>query len=299
MTLHQQNEFQKRFGKAKHVKELKRKDVIQGLRIVAQAVVDHKENEKTNRFVVAEEMQLFDADGRAITRWKGIVNQDNTEQMFSIVGQGYKIAQHDEVMDAIQNSVEELELTHEERVLTLNSNARIHVIMQFPKIDMALTNGEKFTMRVTFDNSYDSTTGLRMNIGTQTSKGYFLLSSEQFATYYHRHTKGMDVVNLKKKLVKGIKVFQDKIATQFQTMLDSKLDVATVLNFLDKSIKEKVISVKYLEMIENKLSQDSTENVDNQFALYSMIAEVLTAQVESVDAQKRHMETMYNLVKKL
>jgi len=255
--------------------------------------------EKTKRFIEAEEMELFDAEGRHITRWKGIVNKEQKGQMFNIVGRGYKIAQHDDVIEAIEESVNDLELTHNERIVTLNEGARVHAIMNFPKIVERLSNGETLELRVTFDNSYDSTTGLRMVLGSTTSKGYYLLTSESYGTYYHRHTKGMDTRNLKKKLEKGIDVFRNKIIAKFEQMLSSKLDIATVINFLDKCIKEKVISVKYLEMIRDKLDTLKASDVDSQYALYNMIAEVLSAQVESIDAQKRHMETMYNKVKQL
>jgi len=258
-----------------------------------------QEEEKTNRFLVADELELFDSEGRNIQRWKGLVNKNNTEQIFNIVGRNYKIAQHDEVINAIEESISELELTHEETVIPMNDGARVHAIMTFPKIEQSLTNGEKLTMSVTFDNSYDSTTGLRMIVKAKTAKGHCLITTDSHGKYYHKHTPGMDLKDLKKKLEKGIDAFNNNIMEQFEKMLSNKLDIAKVINFLDKCIKEKVIAEKYLESIKSKLSTVKAGDVDNQFTLYNIIAEVLSAQVESIDAQKRHMETMYNKVKNL
>jgi len=326
MTLHKFNEALKRAPERKHDKILKRKEMLSkreasdkqepvggGLHLfddvnktmplfldkLKKVREASDKEEKTNRFIQAEEMELFDNDGRNIEKWKGIVNCDDTTQMFAIVGRGYKIAQHDEVVDSIETSIDELELAHTSSVRTMNSGGRIQATMRFPKVTGTLSNGVQLVLRITFDNSYDSTTGLRMNLTAITEKNNILHTTDQKATYYHRHTKGMDTKNLRKKLEKGIDVFKETIMNDFQKMLDNKLDLPKVLNFLDKSIKEKVISVKYLEMIQDRLKIGSSQDVGNQFDLYNLISEVLTAQVDSIDAQKRHIETMFNKIKDL
>jgi len=283
--------------------EVKPKD-LEGLIKLEEDTDSSQDSEKTieekpkSRFIRATSLKIIDEEGNELSRHKVIVNEAKHTQYFDIVGSGYKIAQHDEVVENIEEAIKELELTAEEDcILQIDEGARVHVGMKFPKIEITLDNGEVLTLRVSWDNSYNSTTGLRMSLDALNKKGYYL--GTEFGKFYHRHTKGLDVKNLKRSLEKGIEVFKTKIFNQFQEMLNSKLDLPKVLTFLDKCGDEKIIAVKYIDIVKEKLNDLTYNEMDSQWALYNMVAEVLTARVESIDAQQRYMITMLNQIKKL
>ena len=117
----------------------------------------------------------------------------------------------------VDDALQDRNLLANPLIREMNQGARIHIELNFPNITLDVEeNGQQVKLCCTYDNSYDGTTGLRLQIGAESPyHGGFLYvggvvrSSEE--NYYHRHTKGVNVTKFGDKLEKCINSFQNKI----------------------------------------------------------------------------------------
>jgi len=250
------------------------------------------------KFIEAREMKIFDEQGKEFVGWKGIVNVENTEQRFDIVGTGYKIAQHSEVVATVTKSLEELGFKNNMGVLEIGDGGRVHISIVFPdlKIDV-LGSGDYISMRASLDNSYDSTTGLRLDVGG-IRQGYYIYVGEKFSHYYHRHTKGLDISELENSIRKGIETFQTKIKQEFENLAGTKVDPLVISGWLNKLMEEKTkkIPAKYLEVIKNTF-ETVRGNITNLWSLYNLVCEVLGKEDMTIDRRKQLCQTMLSAMK--
>lgn len=247
-----------------------------------------------NEFVTATEVEIHSKKGEGNfnflgDKWKGIANAANTDEVFAIVGKGYKIAQHQDVYEMVTDAIRDNSLNANVQMLELNDGARIHGRITFPDLKFDL-NGREITMRMTFDNSYNYTTGVRMIVGALCQhSGVYYYIRERFSTFYHRHTKGLDIRDIEKKVQKGVDVFQNKIRDKFATYAATNINPNKVNDFLEECVNDKVIPEKYLKSI-----MENAKSCTNQFDLYEASCQVLTTEMNdtSIDSQRDHMIKM-------
>jgi hypothetical protein len=226
-------------------------------------------------------------------RWKGIANAANTNEVFAIVGKEYKIAQHSEVFELVTDAIRDNSLNADVSILELNDGARIHGKIAFPDLKFDV-NGRTITMRMTFDNSYNYTTGVRMIVGALSERnGIVYYIRERFSTFYHRHTKGLDINDITKKVQKGVEVFQNKIQDKFNKYAATNINPAKIEDFINECITDDVIPQTYLKSI-----LEHSRNANNQFDLYSASCEVLTKEMNetSIDRQRELMAKMDDVI---
>ena len=246
-------------------------------------------------FVRAKEVAIFSQDGEESEynplnkQWKGIADESNPNKVFNIVSNGYKIAQHEDVYNLISEAIKDHGLDAEVKVDKLNDGARIHGRVTFPELKFDL-NGRTINMRMTFDNSYDATTGVRMIVGARCVKqGIVYYVRGTYSTFYHRHTKGLDINDITKKVEKGVKAFQEKIHQKFVEYSNEKIDKQKALDFLKsinndakKNNKANEIPDKYLSKIIKQ-----AQNANTQWDLYEASCMVLSQDKDiSVDNQR-------------
>ena len=269
---------------------------------------DETEETKENKFVEAKEISLYSQENAQskhnalAPKYKGICNANNPEQIFNVVGMGYKIAQHDEVYDAVEATVKDLGLKTKIKTTEMNDGARLRMELTFP--DLAIKIGppelnDIVNLRMSFDNSYNATTGLRAMIdGERLACLNGMKVPDNFATYYHRHTKGLDINALMPTIEKGIEVFQTKIKAKWDSYYNTKIDPIKARNFLEQCSNDKVISQKYLEMMIKRLDFGGSVEIrgagqiTNQWMLYNLITEILTHECDSVDTGDRFAKKM-------
>jgi len=252
----------------------------------------------TKKFKEAKEVKLINAEtNQELIRHKGIVDVEDPNRIFDVVGMGYKIAQHNEVAEVVVKSLDDLGFKNESKITEIDEGARIHINIQFPelKIDV-LGTGDYVTMRASLDNSYNSTTGLRLDVGA-IKRDVYIYVGERFTHYYHRHTQGLLINNLEDSIRKGIETFQTKIKAEFESLAATKVDPLVASGWLNDCIEKKTIPIKYLEQIKATFDLNRS-NINNLWSLYNVVCEVVSAESESIDRRKQLSQTMLSAMKK-
>lgn len=132
-----------------------------------------------------------------------------------------------------------------------------------------------------------------------------LMVGERFATYYHRHTKGINPAEMEKTLKKGIQCYEDKVKKGFQDMILKQLTPNQALVFIQDCIQKKVIAAKYLEEMKNVIEWGggidikTPSDISNQWLLYNLVFEVLTHRVKSIDMRRNYGQLMLRELKKI
>jgi len=249
-------------------------------------------------YALAGELQIYDSEGRHLKDYKAIINAEKRDKLFAIVSKGYKLIQHDEVVQAVENSIDALGLKSVNKTAQIDDGGRIRMTTNFPNITVAVNN-EIHNMMMFWDNSYNLTTGVRLILGVYSPKGYPLYLDNKLANFYHRHTKGLDLENFRKAIVAGIATFKDNVQKEFSRMIETKLTMEKALNFLDTCIKEEVIAKCYLETLQNELRKMPADEMDSQWILYNLINQVLGERVKSLDTKERHISALNKKLKNL
>lgn len=254
-------------------------------------------------FKRAKEIEIFDANGKKWEGQKGLVNEADELDRFAIVGVGYKIAQHNEVFDIVDKALVDLKIEHKTTTQEMKDGARLRIDLKFPEIVHSIA-GEKIILWATFDNSYDSSTGLRLEINafmerTETNLYCSEVISEKLNKYYHRHTKGLEIGMLEGTISKGVEIFQNEMGKEFQQLVETSLDAMEARALFNELIESKSCKTakKYLEMISEAL-KGAGDRINNAWVLYSLVSSILTKEVASVDLRKNNARELLNKIKK-
>lgn len=249
-----------------------------------------QDNDDEPSYTVAVETELFLGDDKNSLkgRYKALTNKSNENQIFSIVGDGYQVIQHDEVVNTINDALEDLNMVPTSRIEELNDGGRIHGEMVFKDHYVDVTGmGDVINLRVSFDNSYDCSTGVRMNFGAfHPTRKVLLYIGERYSKYYHKHTKGLNKVEIATGISKGGEIFQDKIGAMFKGMATTTINFAHVKSLLEEKVDKKSsdIPAKYLNAVCDKVNSGTRTMWD----LFLTFSEVLSDDCDSIDARGRH-----------
>ena len=189
------------------------------------------------------------------------------------------------------------------------TGARIKINTIFPDVKIEIDTAQEkdiLSMNLYYENSYDSTTGVRMIIEARRKDGTLFVIREKLGSFYHRHTKGLDLIAIKQKLEKGVSKFLNEIQKQLQRLADtpvSKLGASLhFTKYLSESSKAKLnkkddddyvkndtdkIPAKYIEMVLKELNKESVV-VNNIYDLYGIISMILTKEISSDDTRRQH-----------
>jgi len=245
-------------------------------------------------FKKAKLMKIFDDTGREFVNFVGVVNEENNAEEFNVVSPGYKIIQHDEVNDTIKEVVSTLGLENHYEVYQLNDGARILVELVFPSYKFQVKNIE-VNLAVRFENSYNSTRGVAMQIFAVRKIGLIWYRYlEYYGGYSHKHTKGLDKNKLQDSLIKGLEKVNLKFNEQFQTMVQKPISTGIVQDTLNNWLDKKVIAQKYLEVMKT-----NTTPINDVWDFYNMVTEVINSEVTSIDQKTNFSEKLSSEFEKL
>ena len=260
-----------------------------------------------NKYPKCQEVKLnFEINGvqQEAKKWKGLVDADNVSQQWNIVGKNYKVAQHDDVADTVSKALEDLGLKPEVIPQVHNNGARLHIGLRFPEIKLGLGT-DTVSMVAYFDNSYDSTTGLRLEIGAYQDDCIIYIGGN-YSKYYHRHTKGLQVSALERSISKGIETFQGKVKTQLESLVNTVVDPLALSGWLNDQINKvddedstrhkaaSVIPIKYLKAIQDRFVE-VRGNMTNLWSVYNMVCQTLNKEnVEKLDRLPTLCRAMYD-----
>lgn len=261
-----------------------------------EVVNDQVETQSKSPYKQAAETLLFDEQGNVLADYKGIVNKENIQEVFSVTSKGYKIIQHEDVLTKIEAVVNDLKLKHNRHILQMNDGARIHAWYNFPEIKFKVDDRE-ISLNCSWDNSYNQTTGVRMLVGAFYGGRISLYLGEKFSKYYHKHTIGLNTSSLVRNLEKGIKVFEDKVKDYFESMTKKMFTYNEAIILIDEAIKEKILAEKYGKQIKDTLDQEVVVDLKNertvsQWKFYLLVSEVLEKNVTSLDTRNRYSDLL-------
>ena len=264
-----------------------------------------------NKFAVCKEVKVnFEIDGeqQEAVGWKGLVDADNTANQFNIVSSSYKVAQHDDVANTVDKALEDLGLKPEVLPIVCNNGARLQIRLRFPEIKLGLGD-DIVSMVAHFDNSYDSTSGLKLEIGAYQNE-YVIYVGGSYARYYHRHTKGLQVSSLEKSINRGIEAFQKKVKVQLEGLVNTKVDPLVFGGWLNDQIDKvdgddegvqthksaAVIPIKYLKAIKGRFDE-VRGNMTNLWSIYNMVCQTLHNEgIEKMDRLPALCRSMYDAI---
>ena len=241
----------------------------------------------TTTFKRAKLVKIFDDTNREFVKYVGIVNEVNNAEEFNMVSPGYQIIQHEEVDTTIKEVIETLGLKSDYQVYQLNEGARILVELVFPSYQFQVKN-TTVTLGVRFENSYNSTRGVSMDIFAVHqigNKWYRFL--EYYGGYSHKHTKGLNKDKLQKALINGLEKINKEFNERFQTMVQKPFTMGIAKDTVNNWIDKKVISQKYLESM-----QTNTNPINDLWDFYNMVTEVINTEVESMDQKTSFSEKL-------
>ena len=252
-------------------------------------------------FKRAKKIDLINSVTGKVWDMKGVVNEANEHESFNTVSDGYNIVQHQEIVDLVKKVLEDKNLKPRTSILELNHGGRIHIDLTFPEITLDVEdNGQAVPLKCTYDNSYDGSTGLRLEVGAESpsGKGFLWVGDVVKALedkYYHRHTKGVDIQKFEKKLEKGMESYQTKIKEHFKRMFKTPVTNQAATAFLDDVIDVKGISAKYVKSIQKEVNISS---IKNKWQLYCIICDVISSEASSIDVRNRQLNLIINRLHK-
>ncbi len=257
--------------------------------------------EKT--FKRAKEIEIFDGNGNKWKGQKGLVNEANELDRFAIVGVGYKIAQHDEVYDIVDKALNDLQIVYKTNTIEMNDGARLRIDLKFPEIVHTIAE-EEIQLWASFDNSYNGSTGLRLEINafverTETNVYCSEVISDQMNKCYRRHTKGLEIGMLEGVINEGVIIFQKEIGKEFKQLAETPITEMGAKTFIQELIdnKSRKTARKYMDMISEALD-GASGRLTTAWALYSLVSSILTREVASVDLRKNNARELLNKIKK-
>lgn len=259
----------------------------------------------SKRFTEVMEYQIFDKDQNLIKDYKAVVDVKDPTRVLSIVGKDYKIAQHDEVFDLVEKSCSDLSLVNKMNGIELRDGRRLRVDVTFPEVTQSIA-GESIQMWAALDNSHDGSTGLRLEVNAyipQTDCTVYCTKSEiisdKMSKFYHRHTKGLEVEVLDRTISKGIEVFQNEMAKEFNQLAATPLTSMSAKAFIQELIDTKSCKIarKYLDMISEAI-EVAGSRLTNAWAFYSMISSILTKEVASIDNRRNNARELLSKIKR-
>lgn len=237
----------------------------------------------------AKKFKVYDENGNELKEYKNVANEENEQESFSMVKNGYHVIQHEDVFNTVKEAIEDKNLNAIVRPHRdyNGDSGRLHIEARFPDISVDVeNNGIQAQMFCTYDNSYDGTTGLRLGVGATIGNTVLWVEG---ARYYHKHTKSVSVVEFEKQLEKGIKAFQDQIKNHFKAMFATKVTQVGAETFLDDAMNIKGVSKKYVEAVLSKVKQST---IKNKWQLYKIVCEVISDNSSSIDVRDRQLKAI-------
>jgi len=239
----------------------------------------------------AKLFKIYDENGKELNSYKNVGNEENEQESFSIVKNTYRIIQHEDVYNTVNEAIEDKNLNANikpNRIFDGNSG-RLHIEVTFPEITLDVENdGLQSQLYCTYDNSYDGTTGLRLSVGAKRGNAILWITGSR---YYHKHTKSVSVAAFENSLEKGIESFQTKIKGHFMGMFKTPTNEAAAVDFLENCIGIKNISNTYVKSLISKVKQST---IKNKWQLYCIICESITKEASSLDVRDRHLKALIN-----
>lgn len=244
----------------------------------------------------AQEIEIYDAYGRKINGHKAIVDKNDQSVIFNIASSNYKIAQHQEVYDATLTALAGTGVKYTP-IRTTDQGRRMFAEFDLPTIKHDVKRvGDIINLRVGVHNSYDSSSGVRVEVyGHRLVCSNGLFVSDSFGRYYTRHIHGIDLDLIEKAVVTGIAAFKDKFCHMMEQYAETPVTETKVIEFIDYCTENKVIPIKYMDSIRQNVTVRTGVDkmpVTNKWMLYNAVTEILTHETDNIFVQRQKIQKM-------
>jgi hypothetical protein len=252
-------------------------------------------------FNVREE-QITTMSGIAIPNKKAIINND-TGNVISTVGQGYKTVSNEEIFSSFCKSIESsgVDATGcDINVDQTDTGARAMVTFTFPEVSMKVNaDSSETVLQLCALNSFDGSTryvakagGLRMKCLNGQILGSIVSS------YSSYHTKSLDVDSSAQSIINMVEDFneaRDYWGGMMQQLVstDHARQVLAKFLYLDDYQDE---NNKRLQMCMDLWRQYSSEMGGNAYALYNVMTDYVTTNSKSAAGKMRERNHVAKLL---
>jgi hypothetical protein len=236
---------------------------------------------------VKEEPVLWGRKNSLVTKeYKAITNPDN-KHLYTITSNRYKLIKHEELISGIDELLWELpEFGHNERKLEFTKNGgKMRATYTFPEISVDV-GGDKIHPQIVNYNSYDTSTGLRIDFGAFKlicSNG--LTIGEKVFHYNKKHFASIDFQIIMEGLKKSLNQFSDQ-KELWKTWVDKKLEVneaKELVTSLELTKKEEAELDNEVEIQSGftMLPEDQYQWV-TKWVLFNILTQFITHRVKSM-----------------
>lgn len=209
--------------------------------------------------------------------YKAIVREDTNEPI-SIVRNSYKIVPNEVLINKLMHELLTLDTPFKiDPSHSFVDNARMRLQVTFPEITIR-DSGSDIALSLFLHNSYDLSEGVRMFFGgirAICTNG--MVFGKLLARFYHRHTQGFQIENLKSSLVKAYTALP-----QIQERIQH-LEALPVT----EEIKEKVET----DIGKRIAKEVLTDRPMSQYQLYDAITYIISHSVEQ-HLRARHQQAL-------
>lgn len=254
-----------------------------------------------NSLTKAMSVDLYKANGEKIPSFKALVNATKPDQIFNVVSDSYKLAQHDTIVDSVNLALKNLGITHTTKASESQDGGRLLLDVRCENIKLEVGSRDWITLQIQIQNSY---TGV---VGVLLSSGFFrcicqnrAIILEKLSGYYHKHTKGLELSAIEANIAAAVTAFQTRMRMDIEKMVATPVGYEKALSFLVEASDKKVVAEKYLtrmvDIISNGTSIIERPNVENAFGLFNVISEVLSHEGTSNEVMKKGTLIMHHRV---
>jgi len=198
--------------------------------------------------------------------YKAIVREDTNEPI-SIVRNSYKIVKNEVLINKLMHELLTLDTPFKvDPSHSFVTNKQMRLQVTFPNITIK-DSGSDIALSLFLHNSYDMSEGVRMFFGG--IRGICtngMVFGKLLAKFYHRHTKGFQIENLKESLVEA-----------YEALPHIENRIRQLENLpVTESIKAKVE-----ENLGKKMAKEVIQDVPmNQYQLYDAITYIISHAIE-------------------
>ena len=235
--------------------------------------------EKGKLNFVPVQQEVITLDGIPCPEHKAIYRND-TKEVLSVMGKGYSFVTPVQSFSFVDNIVKENDLEYS-KVRAINNGRKISVIAD-SKDFIDLGKGDFLKKQIVFTDSFDGTSGLKINFQLMRSlcSNCEIWKSEHTQMLSLRHTKSINdrlgqSVNIWNKSKSAFAIWQEKIEYLNQKIINHEQIEKMLNNLLDVKDVEKISTRKFnqKEKITNLFHNGKGNHGETAWDLYNGVTE--------------------------
>jgi len=249
----------------------------------------------------AVKVPIYNEHGKLIPNFVGIADADDNDKVFKIATDKYALVQHSDVRNVTVNAMEKLGIKHD-LVRTTDTGKRMYLEFDLPTIkhDVGKSVGDIVNLRVGIGNSYDCTSGVRLDVyGHRLVCSNGMWVNQAFGSFYGRHAYGVDLDEITKQIKHAILIFEKDFCGLMEKYVEEPFDQYRAVEFVNSCKEAKILPVRTMDaiagLVEHRNGADTGE-LKTKWDLYNSITEAITHDNTNIFMQR---DRIRKIVKRL